>query len=153
LPEALAVTAAALAAAWATAAVTGAAGIVGAVAWWRVRESRVFWLLVRAGQVVAVAQAVVAGVLAALGFDPDDGLYWLYALLPVLVGFFAEQLRIVAAEQVLDRMGLEGADAVRELPQERQRSVVVSILRREMGVMALAALVVAFLALRAAGTA
>jgi hypothetical protein len=152
LPEALAVTAAALAAAWATAAVTGVAGFVGAVAWWRVRESRVFWLLVRAGQVVAVAQAVVAGVLAALGFDPDDGLYWLYALLPVLVGFFAEQLRIVAAEQVLDRMGLEGSEAVRALPDERQRSVVVSILRREMGVMALAALVVCFLALRAVET-
>ena len=145
-------TEAALAAAWATAVVTGVAGIVGAVAWWRVHESRVFWLVVRAGQVVAVVQAVVAGVLAALGFDPDDGLYWLYALLPVLVGFFAEQLRIVAAEQVLDRMGLEGADGVRELPEERQRSVVVSILRREMGVMALAALVVCFLAVRAVET-
>ena len=30
-------------------------------------------------------QALVAGVLAALGFDPADGLYWLYALLPVAV--------------------------------------------------------------------
>jgi hypothetical protein len=91
-------------------------------------------------------------VLAATGFDPNDGLYWLYALLPVVVGFFAEQLRIVAAEQVLDRLGLQGADAVRSLPEERQRSVVVSILRREMGVMTLAALVVCFLALRTVGT-
>jgi hypothetical protein len=146
------VTAAALAAAWATAAVTGVAGVIGVVSWWLVRQSRAFWALVRAGQVAAVAQAIVAGVLAATGFDPDDGLYWLYALLPVVVGFFAEQLRIVAAEQVLERLGLEGSDAVRELPQERQRSVVVSILRREMGVMTVAALVVAFLALRAVGT-
>jgi hypothetical protein len=146
------VTTAALAGAWATAVVTGAAGLLGAVSWWLVRESRVFWMLVRAGQVVAVGQAVVAGVLAATGFDPNDGLYWLYALLPVVVGFFAEQLRIVAAEQVLDRLGLQGADAVRGLPEERQRSVVVSILRREMGVMTLAALVVCFLALRAVGT-
>ena len=90
--------------------------------------------------------------LAVLAFDPEDGLYWLYALLPVAVGFFAEQLRIVAAEQVLERLGLEGAAAVRELPEERQRSVVVSILRREMGVMTLAALVVCFLAVRAVET-
>lgn len=142
----------ALAAAWATAIVTGAAGLVGAVAWWRVQQPRAFWVLVRAGQAVAIGQAVVAGVLGALSFDPADGLYWLYALLPVLVGFFAEQLRIVAAEQVLERMDLAGADAVRRLPEERQRSVVVSILRREMGVMTLAALVVCFLALRALGT-
>jgi len=122
------------------------------VCWWLVRESRAFWVLVRAGQAVAVAQAAVAGVLAALGFDPADGLYWLYALLPVVVGFFAEQLRIVAAEQVLERLGLEGADEVRKLPEDRQRSVVVSILRREMGVMAIAALVVCFLALRGVTT-
>jgi hypothetical protein len=146
------VSTAALAAAGATAVVTAAAGLLGAACWWLVRESRLFWVLVRAGQAVAVAQAVVAGVLAALGFDPDDGLYWLYALLPVVVGFFAEQLRIVAAEQVLDRLGLEGADAVRSLPEERQRSVVVSILRREMGVMAIASLVVCFLAVRAIAT-
>ena len=143
---------AALAAAAATAVVAGVAGVLGAACWWLVRESRPFWVLVRLAQVVAVVQAAVAGVLAALGFDPDDGLYWIYALLPVVVGFFTEQLRIVAAEQVLDRMGLEGADAVRGLPEERQRSVVVSILRREMGVMAIAALVVCFLAVRAIAT-
>jgi hypothetical protein len=142
----------ALAAAWATAAVTGVAALVGAVTWWQVRQSRIFWVLARAGQVVAVGQAAAAGVLALLSFDPADGLYWLYALLPVLVGFFAEQLRIVATEQVLDRLGLEGSEAVRELPAERQRSVVISILRREMGVMTLAMLVVCFLAVRAIAT-
>jgi hypothetical protein len=143
---------AALAAAWAVTVVNGVAGLVGAIAWWQVRDSRTFWVLVRAGQAVAVAQAAVAGVLATLGFDPDDGLYWLYALLPVAIGFFAEQLRIVAAEQVLERLGLEGSEAVRSLPEDRQRSVVVSILRREMGVMTLAALVVCFLAARAIET-
>ena len=145
-------TGAALAAAWATTLVTGAAGLVGAVQWWLVRQSRLFWVLVRAGQAVAVGQALVAGVLAALSFDPADGLYWLYALLPVLVAFFAEQLRIVSTEQVLERLGLEGSEAVRALPEERQQSVVVSILRREMGVMTLASLVVCFLAARAVET-
>ena len=41
---------------------------------------------------------------------------------------------------------------MRELPEDRQRSVVVSILRREMGVMTLAAVVVCFLAVRAIET-
>jgi hypothetical protein len=142
----------ALAAAWAVAAVNAAAALMGGIAWWRVVDSRSFWLLVRAGQVVAVAQAAVAGVLAAMSFDPDDGLYWLYALLPVAIGFFAEQLRIVSAEQVLERLGLPDAAAVRGLAEDRQRSVVVAILRREMGVMALAAAVIVFLALRALDT-
>ena len=145
-------TGAALVAAWATAVVSGLAALVGAVAWWQVRQSRAFWVLVRGAQAVAIGQAIVAGVLAALSFDPDDGLYWLYALLPVAVGFFAEQLRIVSTEQVLERLELEDADAVRRLPEERQRSVVVSILRREMGVMTLAAVVVCFLAVRAIET-
>jgi hypothetical protein len=146
------VTTAALIAAWVTAAVTGAAALVGALSWWLVSQSRSVWVLVRAGQAVAIGQAVVAGVLALLSFDPGDGLYWLYALLPVAVGFFAEQLRIISTEQVLDRMGLQGSHAVRELPEERQRSVVVSILRREMGVMTLAAVVVCFIAVRAVET-
>jgi hypothetical protein len=146
------VTSVALAAAWIVAAVNAAATLTGALAWWQVRQSRVFWALARSGQAVAVAQAAAAGVLAALSFDPADGLFWLYALLPVAIGFFAEQLRIVSAEQVLERMGLPDAGAMRALPEDRQRSVVVAILRREMGVMALAAGVIVFLALRAVDT-
>ena len=96
-------TGAALVAAWATAVVSGLAALVGAVAWWQVRQSRAFWAARPGAQAVAVGQAIVAGVLAVLSFDPDDGLYWLYALLPVAVGFFAEQLRIVSTEQVLER--------------------------------------------------
>ena len=142
----------AVVAAWVVAAVNGLAAVVGGAAWWQVRQSRVFWVLARTGQGVAVLQAVITGVLAVASFDPDDGLYWLYALLPVAVGFFAEQLRIVAAEQVLDRMGLPDAAAVGSLPEERQRSVVVAILRRETGVIALAAAVVCFLAVRAVAT-
>ena len=78
--------------------------------------------------------------LAALGFDPADGLYWLYALLPVAVSFVAEQLRVTSAETVLDDAGLENAQAVGELDEGRQRSVVLAIVRREMGVMTAGAL-------------
>jgi hypothetical protein len=140
-------------AALAAALVSLVAGVLGAWRWWRVEPSSTFWLLCRAGQALAVVQALVAGVLAALGFDPADGLYWLYALLPVAVSFVAEQLRVTAADTVLDDAGLESAQAVGELEEARQRSVVLAIVRREMGVMTAAALVVAFLALRAWGTA
>jgi hypothetical protein len=137
----------------ATAAVNLLAGALGAWRWWTVEPSRTFWVLCRAGQATAVVQAVAAGVLAVLGFHPADSLYWLYALLPVAVSFVAEQLRVTAAEAVLDARGLEDAQAVGELDQERQRSIVLSIVRREMGTMAAAAIVVAFLAARAWGTA
>jgi hypothetical protein len=51
------------------------AGALGLWRWWIVEPSRIFWVLCRAGQALAAVQAVVAGVLAALGFDPADGLY------------------------------------------------------------------------------
>jgi hypothetical protein len=109
--------------------------------------------LCRLSQALLAVQALVAGVLAALGFDPADSLYWLYALLPIAVSFVAEQLRVTSAETVLDDAGLENAQAVGELDESRQRSVVLAIVRREMGVMTAGAFVVTFLALRAWGTA
>jgi hypothetical protein len=134
-------------------AVTNAvAGVVAAVLWWRVQPHQYAWVLVRVGQAAAVAQAVGAGVLAAAGLQPADDLYWLYALLPVAVGFVAEQLRLVSAQTVLDARDLEDAQAVGRLPADQQQSVVLQIVRRELGVMAAAALVIAFLALRALGT-
>ena len=136
-------------AALATLAVNGAAGAFAALRWWQVKPADAVWPLLRAGQAVAVAQALVAGVLAITGYDPPDGLYWLYALLPIAIGFVAEQLRIVSAEQVLENREIADAAAVGELPEAEQRSVVLAIMRREVGVMALAALVVASLALRA----
>ena len=137
-------------AALATLAVNGVAGAFAALRWWQVEPDDRVWPLLRAGQAVAVAQAAVAGVLFASGFAPADSLYWLYALLPVAIGFVAEQLRIVSAEQVLENREIPDAAAVGALPQAEQRSVVLAIMRREVGVMALGAIVVALLALRAA---
>jgi hypothetical protein len=140
-------------AALAAAGVNAVAALWGGWRWWTVEPSRSVWALVRAGQAAAVALALVAGVGAVTGFAPADGLFWLYALLPVAVGLVAEQFRAAAAQTVLDARGLEDAQAVGRLDEAGQRSVVLAILRREMGVMALAAVVVAFLALRAYGTA
>src|SRR4051795_8846586 len=135
------------------AALNGVAAAFGGWRWWVVNPSRAFWVLARAGQAAAVALAAVAGVAAVTGFDPADGLFWLYALLPVVVGFVAEQFRAASAQTVLDARDLENAEAVGRLDEAGQRSVVLAILRRELGVMALSAMVVAFLALRAYGTA
>jgi hypothetical protein len=133
--------------------VNALAGLFGAWRWWTVSPSRTFWMLARAGQLTSGALAVVAGILALGRHDPADGLFWLYVLLPVVVSFIAEQFRIASAQTVLDARGLEDAQAVGRLDEAGQRSVVLAILRRELGVMALAAAVVAFLALRAYGTA
>jgi hypothetical protein len=137
-------------AAFVTLAINGVAGAFAGLRWWQVRPSERVWPLLRAGQVVAGLQALLAGVLFAAGFEPHDGLFWLYALLPVAIGFVAEQLRIVSAEQVLENRGLPDAQAVGALPESEQRSVVLAVVRREIGVMALAAGVVAVLSLRAA---
>src|SRR3954447_928319 len=135
------------------AAVNAVAALFGAWRWWTVAPSRAFWVLARAGQAAAVALAAVAGVAAVTGFDPADGLFWLYALLPVAAGFVGEQVRAASAQAGLDARDLDDAEAVGRLDEAGQRSVVLAILRRELGVMALAAVVVAFLALRAYGTA
>ncbi|MBW3609609.1 MAG: hypothetical protein KY463_14965 [Actinobacteria bacterium] len=137
-------------AAWAVLAVNALAGAFAGWRWWIVQPSDAAWPLLRAGQGLAFIQALVAGGLFASGYAPEDGLYWLYALLPVAIGLIAEQLRVASAEQVLENRGLADAQAVGTLPEAAQRSVVLAIMRREIGVMALAALVVAFLALRAA---
>jgi hypothetical protein len=137
----------------AVAAVNAAAAAYGGVRWWFVTPDRAFWALLRAAQAAAGVFAVAAGVLYVTGERPDDGLYWLYVVLPIPVSFVAEQLRAVSAQTVLDTRGLADSEAVGRLPEAEQRSVVVAILRREMGVMAVSAFVVAFLALRALGTA
>jgi hypothetical protein len=137
----------------ATAVVNAVAALYGAWRWWTVAPSRVFWVLARAGQALVVGQAVVAGVLFVRNFLPDDGLYWLYAVLPLVVSFLGEQFRVTSAHTVLDARGLEDAQAVGGLDEAGQRSVVVAILRREMGVVTLAAAAVVFLSLRALGTA
>jgi len=136
--------------AFAVLALNGAAAAFAGLRWWQVAPSRAVWPLLRAGQVAAGLQALLAGVLFVAGYRPDDELFWLYALLPVAIGVIAEQLRIVSAEQVLENRGLPDAQAVGELSETEQRSVVLAVVRREIGVMALAALTVTFLALRAA---
>jgi hypothetical protein len=81
--------------------------------------------------------------------EQSDDLHYVYGLLPLAVSFVAEQLRIASAETVLAARGLESAQDMRPLPEADQRSIVLAIVRRELGVMALAAVVILGLALRA----
>jgi hypothetical protein len=133
-------------------------GLLGGFLWYRdvplqAGPGRAFWILLRVGQGSAVALALAVGSLAAAGRYSSENLFYLYALLPLAVAFVAEQLRVTSAQTILDQRGLDGAAAVGALPDPEQRAVVAAIMHREVGVMALSALVVAFLALRAASTA
>jgi heme A synthase len=132
-------------------ALNAAAGLYGAWCWWRVRTSRWFWWLLRAGQAAVIVQALLGGVLVIIGRNPH-GLHVLYGALPLLVAFLAEQLRIGSAQTVLDARGHESAAEVGRLPEDEQRVVVLAIVQREMGVMALSALINVVLLARAAMT-
>lgn len=127
------------------------AGGLGAWAWWRGKAGRAFWAAVRAGQAAATLLALAAAVLLVSGHEAEDELVYLYLLLPIAISIIAEQLRVASAQTVLDARGLEDAAAVGRLPESEQTSVVWAIVRREAGVMTVAAFVIAFLALRVIG--
>ncbi len=142
----------------AVAALNALPALLGGWRWYRWettdrRSARAFWVLLRISQALAVVFALAGGVLAAAGHSSSESLFYLYALLPLAVAFVAEQLRIASAQTILDQRGLESAQEVGQLPEDEQHAVVAAIVRREQGIMALSALVVVFLLLRAAGTA
>lgn len=126
-----------------------AAFLLGAAAWSRHRPSSWFWRLLRSGQAMVAIEAALGGVLLVLGRRASN-LHFLYGLLPLVVALIAEQLKLSAATMVLDSRGLEDAKAVGRLPKPDQREIVVAIMRRELGVMTLSALVVTMLLARAA---
>jgi hypothetical protein len=134
-----------------TIVLSGAAALWGGWCWWKVSNNRWFWRLLRASQVAIVIEAALGGILLLLGHK-SPGLHTLYGVLPLFVSFIAEQLRISAATMVLDKAGFESAQAVGALPDAEQREIVRTIMRREIGVMALASLVNTALLARAAMT-
>lgn len=121
------------------------AGVWGGVAWLRSRPTVGFWYALRVAQATVVIQVMLGLVLVFLGKVALD-LHYVYGGLPLLVSFLAELTRAGAAQQELGELEF------RSLPDDRQRAVAMAIVRREMGIMAVACLVILFLALRAAGT-
>ena len=123
-----------------------AAGAWGAAAWLRQRPSVAFWYLLRIAQATVVLQVIAGTILLMLGKEARDGLHYLYGVLPLLVALLAEAARTGAAERELTGLDFDS------LPKDRQRLIALAIVRRETGIMTVSALIVLFLALRAAGT-
>jgi hypothetical protein len=131
-------------------AVNLAAGALGAWQWRRGTPSTLFWRLLRAGQALTVLAAADGLILVALGEELPE-LHLVYGLTPIGVSFLAEQLRLASADTVLQARDLEDAQAMRGLPETEQHAIVHQIVRRELGVMAISAFVVAVLGMRAGG--
>jgi hypothetical protein len=127
-----------------------AAGVYGAWAWWQWRAAPGFWPLLRTGQALVAIEAAIGAVLWLTDRELPP-LHLVYGLTPLAVSFFAEQLRLIAAQTELDRRDLEGRAAIEALPEAQRRELVRAIVRREIGVMAASALVVALLGVRASG--
>ncbi|HXV53645.1 MAG TPA: hypothetical protein VD765_10510 [Solirubrobacterales bacterium] len=123
-----------------------AAGAIGAIAWLRKRPSVGFWYVLRTAQGTVVAQVLLGAILVLSGHESPDDLHYVYGALPLLVSLLAEAARAGAAERELEGVDFD------LLPVDRQRSFALAIVRRETGIMAVSALVVFGLALRAAGT-
>jgi hypothetical protein len=128
-------------------AVNLAAGLFGVYKWRRDEYSRAFWVLLRTGQALVVIEVLQGAVLLLMGEELPP-LHLIYGLVPLGVAFIAEQLRLTSAQTILDQRGVSSA---RELAPHDAEAAALDILRREMGVMAASALVVAALGLRAGG--
>lgn len=122
------------------------AGVWGAYSWIRERPSEGFWYALRIAQVTTVLQVALGSILLLLGHGAPDALHYLYGVLAVVVAMLGEAARTGASERELEGIDFDA------LPSDRQRLVAFAIFRRETGIMAVSALVVFGLALRAAGT-
>jgi hypothetical protein len=119
------------------------AGVWGAASWYLRKPSVGFWYLLRFAQLAVVLQVAVGGLLLLLGREAAD-IHYLYGVLPVLVSLLAEGARSAANEHELEGLDFEA------LPRQRQAAVAAAIVRRETGIMAVSALVILGLVLRAA---
>ena len=130
-------------------AITAVAALWGGWCWWRWRSSDWFWWVLRAAQVIVVLEAALGGILV-LAHHKAVTLHYVYGVLPILVSLIGEQLRIASAQMIMDAQGFESPEDVGRLPAAEQRQLVRAIVRREVGVMTLAALVMFVLLGRAA---
>ena len=123
-----------------------AAGVWGGAAWYLRRPSVGFWYVLRFAQVAVVVQVALGALLTLEGREASDGLHYVYGLLPILVALLGEGARVVASEHELEGLDFDS------LPRDRQAAVAAAISRRETGIMAVSALVIFGLALRATFT-
>lgn len=123
-----------------------AAFAAGGVAWLRRRSSIPFWYLLRSAQAAVFLQALLGGLLVFAGHEASEGMHYVYGILPLVVSLIAEGARAGAAQREIGELDFEA------LPADRQQSLALAIVHREMGVMVLSCAVILLLALRAAST-
>jgi hypothetical protein len=121
------------------------AGVWGGLDWLQRRPTTGFWYALRIAQATVILQALLGLLLIFTGSEGDE-LHILYGSLPLAVSLLAEVIRIGSAQQEFGELDIHS------LPEERQTEIALAIVRRDTGIMAVACLVIFFLALRAAGT-
>jgi hypothetical protein len=123
------------------------AGAWGGVAWLRREPSVIFWYLLRAAQATVVVQVLLGMALLAGGRRAPDSLHFLYGVAPLVVALVSEAMRVGAAQRELAEAG-----DLEALERREQALLARRVVMREMGIMAVGALLIVTLALRAAGT-
>lgn len=121
------------------------AGLWGAAAWASSRASVSFWYVLRAAQVSVIVQVLLGALLLVAGREATDAIHYMYGTAPLVVNLFAEGMRAGAAHRELPE------DVEFEtLPAGEQRAIALRIVRREMGIMTIACLLIVAFAVRAA---
>ncbi len=108
------------------AALNAVPGLLGAWRWYRCDERAArFWVALRVAQVRrARLRRRGRRRWRPPGTPPANELFYLYALLPLAIGFVAEQLRVASAQTILDQRDLADAQAVGGLPEDEQQEIV-----------------------------
>jgi hypothetical protein len=122
-----------------------AAGLWGAAAWLANRPSVAFWYVLRAAQASIIVQVALGAVLLVSGREAIDGWHYMYGVAPLIVNLFAEGMRAGAAQRELPE-----DVAFESLPTGEQHAIALRIVRREMGLMTVASLLIVAFAVRAA---
>jgi hypothetical protein len=124
------------------------AGAWGGVAWLRREPSVIFWYLLRVAQGTVIVQVALGLTLLAAGRGAPDSLHVVYGAAPLVVALVSEAMRVGAAQSELATVG--DLDA---LERREQALLARRVVLREMGIMAVGALLIVTLALRAGATA
>ena len=119
----------------------------GGAAYLRREPSVWFWYLLRAAQVAVVVQVTTGFVLYAGGDRAPDGLHLAYGISPLLVTLVSEGMRVGVAQRELEEV-----EEIDTLERREQVALARRVVLRETGVMAIGALLIVTLSLRAASS-
>lgn len=122
------------------------AGVWGAQAWLRRHPSVTFWYLLRLSQVFVVAEVLLGLLLVLSGREIGSEIHYLYGILPLVISLATESMRAGGADRALRGRDFE------TLGEAEQEQVALHIVRFEIGVMTIGALLIFALALRAGMT-